>query len=614
LLTGGSVTGLTSLTAAAGNVATLGVTNGNVTTLVATNFSSGNVNSISGSAGTLVVTNLSSANAVITGGSINGTTIGATTASTGAFTTLSSSGVATHGGNVVITSGTTAIPSSSTQGALVITGAGGIVTATGNAVIGGTGYFGPAQSTIGLSNPLIVATGLANNYVQIQAQNNSSGNNASTDFVATADNGTDSTHYIDMGINGSGFTGAASGWTMSGANDGYLYVDAGNLTIGTDTVGKTVAIHVGGTYANSIVATFTTNSTIATTTTGTMVVSGGASFGNNTVQSQGANINVSQSTGANSDMYMSGKNDKTLLWAHAGTYDSVVIGNSATTSTLVAGAKLQINSADSILLPVGTNSQRPTASGLGTDTQGMLRYNSTVGGIEWYTGSAWVAASTSFTVIQENQYSGDGSTTTFTLPATTTTAGVIVSINGIVQIGGSGYAYTVSGTTLTFSQAPASGDVIDTRVLTTTSTVQTLSSSSGYTNIDVSSDTTGIKFQTGTGSAGNVFIMPPGGGLVTGDANVSVSSANTLTTLDSFTAYRSAKYIIQATNGSNYQTMEALVVSTGTAAQVVVYGTVATGGNLGVATVAASGGTTTLQFVAANSSTNVRLWRQYLPI
>ena len=223
-------------------------------------------------------------------------------------------------------------------------------------------------------------------------------------------------------------------------------------------------------------------------------------------------------------------------------------------------------------------------------------------------------SSSSFTVIQENQYNGDGSTVAFTLPVATTTAGVLVSINGIVQIGGAGYAYTVSGTTLTFSQAPASGDVIDTRVITTTSTVTGLSSSSGYTNINVGTDANGIVFQTGTASATSVFTMPATGGIVSNDANVAVASANTATTLDSFTAYRSAKYIIQATNGSTYQTMEALVVTNGTTPQIVTYGTVSTGGNLGVVAATASAGTTTVQFIAANATTNVRLWRQYLSI
>ena len=102
----------------------------------------------------------------------------------------------------------------------------------------------------------------------------SSGISASSDFIATSDNGTDSTKYIDLGINSSGFTN--SGWTISGANDGYLYVNSGNLTLGTDTSGKTVAIHVGGTLASNIAATFNAGGTASSSTsTGAVVVNGG---------------------------------------------------------------------------------------------------------------------------------------------------------------------------------------------------------------------------------------------------------------------------------------------------------------------------------------------------
>jgi hypothetical protein len=57
--------------------------------------------------GTLIPTALTTASATITGGSINGTTIGATTASTGAFTTLSATGTVT-GGKFAPTANTTA--------------------------------------------------------------------------------------------------------------------------------------------------------------------------------------------------------------------------------------------------------------------------------------------------------------------------------------------------------------------------------------------------------------------------------------------------------------------------------------------------------------------------
>jgi len=125
-------------------------------------------------------------------------------------------------------------------------------------------------SPIAFSNVVVNAVNNANSYVQLNIQNiNSFGNLVSADFIATAPDGTDTSKYIDMGINGNNFSSSA--WTISGADDGYLYVNAGNLTVGTDTPGTTVKVHVGGTLASNVVATFTNNSV---TVTGNIIVSG----------------------------------------------------------------------------------------------------------------------------------------------------------------------------------------------------------------------------------------------------------------------------------------------------------------------------------------------------
>ena len=78
----------------------------------------------------------------------------------------------------------------------------------------GTGGYTPATGT----TPIQV-TGTLNGDIQISVQNLSSGTSASSDFVATANNGTDTTHYVDFGINGS--NGGAAPFT--GANAGYAY-------------------------------------------------------------------------------------------------------------------------------------------------------------------------------------------------------------------------------------------------------------------------------------------------------------------------------------------------------------------------------------------------------
>ena len=227
-----------------------------------------------------------------------------------------------------------------------------------------------------------------------------------------------------------------------------------------------------------------------------------------------------------------------------------------------------------------------------------------------------VSVSAPTTVIVTQQFNGDGSTTAFTITAigsnSTTTAATLVDINGVLQIGGSSYAYTITGgNTVTFTQAPQVGDVIDVRVLTTSKTVNSMSSASSFAQIIVD-DTAGVSFYTGTSSPVQVFNMPIGGGMASTDANVVVSSANVATTIDSYTAYRGAKYLVQASNAGNYQMMEVLVTSNGTVSSVVGYGTVQTSGNLGVVAATASAGTTTLQFIATNTNTNVRVFKQYM--
>jgi hypothetical protein len=139
----------------------------------------------------------------------------------------------------------------------------------------------------------------------------------------------------------------------------------------------------------------------------------------------------------------------------------------------------------------------------------MLRFNSTTNSLEIYNNSAWTTVgATTFTVIADEQFNGDGATVAFTLGSTQTTNSCIVSINGVVQIPVT--AYSVSGTyptcVLTFTEAPASGDLIDVRELTTTTTVTSLSNSSGNATFAGSAtaaqfDLTGNLIPTGNATA-----------------------------------------------------------------------------------------------------------------
>jgi hypothetical protein len=265
-----------------------------------------------------------------------------------------------------------------------------------------------------------------------------------------------------------------------------------------------------------------------------------------------------------------------------------------------------------MLLPIGTSAQRPSSVGY-SDVAGMFRYNTTLGYIEFYNGSSWQGVTTQFTVITDEQFNGDGTTTAFTLAGATTTASTIVSINGVIQIPTLAYAVS-NNTTLTFTEAPASGDVIDVRRLATTQTVTGIASTNGY--MQIMADNNGVYVYTGSSSTAATTYWDTSGAEVGAGANVSVASANSATTIDTFahTTYRTAKYVVQVTNAANYQSMEALVVTNGTTATVTTYGVVQTNGNLGVLSATTSGGNTLLQFIAANATNNVRIKKDYLLI
>jgi hypothetical protein len=101
------------------------------------------------------------------------------------------------------------------------------------------------------NNPLSVV-GSGNSYIQLNIQNKASGTAASADLVITANAGSDSTNYIDLGINNSGYNQAE--YSIGSSGDAYLYNNGGNLTIGTQTTGKVIKFHAGGTTAADQVA------------------------------------------------------------------------------------------------------------------------------------------------------------------------------------------------------------------------------------------------------------------------------------------------------------------------------------------------------------------------
>jgi len=119
--------------------------------------------------------------------------------------------------------------------------------------------------------------------------------------------------------------------------------------------------------------------------------------------------------------------------------------------TLPAGRT--IREVDTALnVPTGTTAQRASSPAAGD-----LRFNTTSSKFEGYSGSAWGNVGEGNFLVT-NIFAGDGSDTTFTISnAVSGEQQLMVFIDGVFQAHDT---YTVSGTTVTFSTAPANGRVI----------------------------------------------------------------------------------------------------------------------------------------------------------
>ncbi len=521
----------------------------------------------------------------------------------GAFTVAGAVGI---GGNVNI-NGTTRIASNvvahsgvestnTTTGALVVAGGtgisgnlnvGGSFNLTGNAVISGNLAVLGTQTIIGTAD-LAVFDALINLHT------------AANLAPWALDDGKDigiKFHYYDGGDNHA-FLGRANDtkfleWYAAGT-------ESGNLFTGSD---------YGTIKAGEFFSANTTNSTSATT--GAIRTTGGLGVVGNVFLGNAVTINSTKTAGQ--DFIVKGRNDETLIWARPNaTYDQVLIGNSAVVANLATGAKLYINSTDSMRLPTGTTAQRPSSAG-GTDVTGMFRYNTTVGALEVYDGSEWDAITTQFTVITSEVFSGDDSTTVFTMANASTTAATIVAVNGIIQQPTT--AYSVSGVTLTFTEAPATGDTIDVRRMLTTAQVTGIASTNGYMQVLV--DNAGVYIYTGTNATGATTYWEPGGAQVESSANVSVSYSNAKAIIDTFFAntYRSATYEVQLTSdGNRYQAQSVTVIHDSANVTYAVHGVVQTNGNCGLIEANISSGKVNLLLSPAFNSNDVRIKKDYILI
>ena len=524
------------------------------------------------------------------------------------------SGITTLQGAANIQATTTS--TNSANGALKVMGGVGIV---GNLNIAGdtagAAFSGRGELTVGLDvaggvlypDNLVQFTSNANSFSRVSMQNISTGQAAASDFIAMTNNGSNGSGYIATGIASINFNSTAIAPVIK-PQDGYTYTSTGNLVLSGK---KDVVFSTGGLNNVCVIISSTNgnlgiqNSTAATgPTTGALTSVGGISTQANLYVGQGAYFN--SSNGIEPFVIQSNKLGNIAFAANTqgaglSTSESVIIGGANV--TVQPGCILKVSGSTSMMIPVGPTGARPSSQG-GNDVQGMLRFNSTTNALEFYDGTQWTVAGSTFTVISSRQFSGntaggfgnvDGTNTTFTLQSTATTSSVIISINGVMQF--PTLAYSVSGNVLTFTEPPAPDDVIDARVLTTTATVSSITNGNGLNQL-ITSDS-GVEQWSGTSDGGTVirtrvdtagdFNFLNGTDIVYTQTAVNIAANNTpyVVATRSQTTFTSAKFIVSAKRGTgatgNVETYEAQVVTDGAGnAYVSTYGVVNNGYAMGV--------------------------------
>ena len=320
---GSQLTGIDATSIQNGNANVRAFANGNVTVssagtanvLVVTSTGANIAGTLNTGTGNANVGNIGATNGVFTNisGNLTGTLQTASQPNITSLGTLSSlavsgnitpGGIAMSTGNATIgnlyVSGTTTIAGNITQ----VSGNSGSF--FGNASTGFNALYAglPAGFTL-LPQSVVNFVSQFDSYSQINNQNQSAGNTATTDYVLTSDNGNDSTYYVDFGIASSTYDGAvailnnAMGTSVT-PNDAYLYttgnVAAGNpsdLVLAAVDIGGQIRFAVAGSMAANVAMKLNApNTASGNTTTGTAVITGGVGI-------SGA-LNVGGAIGTNS--------------------------------------------------------------------------------------------------------------------------------------------------------------------------------------------------------------------------------------------------------------------------------------------------------------------------
>lgn len=584
--------------------------------------------------GNAYVSNLLASGTANVTGNANVGNLGTATAiiTTANVTTINSSLLQNGNSNVTITANGNVTVTATSNATLVITGTGANISGTanvsGNANVGNIGTSTIVATTANVSGNANIGNIDVGN---IAMTANLTGANVifANVFTANVTTGTapltvtSTTQVANLNV-------ATAGNLINGTSN-VIVTGSGNITVGS--AGNAAILTVTGTGANiSGTANISGNANVgnlgttgeitasSNVTGGNLITTGYANIGNVaisnvTISTLQTNANLNLDPNGVGSVVINSSSDASNLVVN-GTTANLLYADAANnrigvlTDSIPTNVTVKVNSTSSVILPVGNSNQRP-----GTPIQAMFRFNTDTTNYEFYDGLNWKQASSTFTIISADEFTGDGSTTIFTLSQSSTTNGTIVAVNGLVKI--PTVDYSVSGLLLTFVTAPTAGQKIDIRVLSTTTTVTSLST--GDTSVIV----------TDTGSNGTVTLTTDGASRFVANAYVNANAAivsrlagtsvdAATVVVDTFdkTLFRSAKYVVQVSNSGrgDYESSEFLAMHDGTVAYGTSYAVVYSNVELGNVSVAMNSGNVELSYSGNFAGNTVKLFKEYIPV
>ena len=231
---------------------------------------------------------------------------------------------------------------------------------------------------------VISGKGNLDNYLQLNIQNTNQGTIASSDIVATANNGSENDNYIDMGINSENFAGF-----LGGPNDAYVYTHGHNFWIGNINDGyKTYLfnssslqpiITLNAADAEITGSLFGTSSWAQNATTASYSIT--SSYATNADLLDGKDSSIFATTGSNNF-----KGDQIVTGSLYTSGSNRLIGNTTLTGSLsISGSTIQLGNntlagnttiSGSIIISGTFGTNNPTVKIYGdTSHNGYLRFD-----------------------------------------------------------------------------------------------------------------------------------------------------------------------------------------------------------------------------------------------